>query len=243
MITFTNVNFKYKASLSQDKTFKSLIVRPSRYYTKSSTSEGSVKNINFTICKGEKVGIVGQNGAGKTTLIRLIGGILKPKTGGITVSGTVSPLIGLGFGMDPNMSVVESLKLYFLYRGCEPSLLNELIHSVVERAGLEDLSEELVGTLSSGTLARLHFYAGITIKSEIMLFDEFSAVGDAAFIKKSRKDLDEFIKDSSTLINVSHNLDYIREVSQRCMWVMDGEIFMDGVTSDVLEKYEQYFNG
>lgn len=242
MIHFSNVSFSYKTSLSRDYTIKSLLIRPSSYHTHSNQPKKSMEDINLTIYKGEKVGIIGQNGSGKTTLIRLIGGLIKPDKGVIQISGTISPLIGLGVGMNQTMSLVENLKLNFLYRGCDTKIINELVNSVLEKSGLMERKHALIGSLSSGTIAKLNFYMGIAIHSDIVLLDEFSAVGDETFIKQSKRDLHQFIANSSTLINVSHNLDFLKEVSDRFLWVRDGKIYMDGHAEEVLASYKEYAN-
>jgi ABC-2 type transport system ATP-binding protein len=235
------VSYKYKSSISKDYSFKSLFSRPLNNSSGLNSQINSIHSITFSIQKGEKVGIIGRNGAGKSTLVRLIAGVLLPDSGTVKTTGTMAPLMGYGLSTDLNLSLDESLRLYFLYRGCDPKFIDGLIDKVLRDSELSNCNEHMLATLSSGTSARLSFYAGIAVKSDVILLDEFSATGDLGFVQKSKADLNKFLDNDSTLVTVSHDLKFLLEVTNRCFWLQDGKIIFDGPSSDVIAKYTSSF--
>lgn len=201
------------------------------------TKRRVLHDVSFSVERGEKIGIIGANGSGKSTLLKLISGILQPTTGTISVSGRIAPLIELGAGFDPDLSLIDNIVYYGVLLGFTRSEMHARIDSVLEFAQLYDHRNEPFKSLSSGMMARLGFAIATDIRPEILILDEVLSVGDESFRRKCAERIQRFWDAHSTIIVVSHDLDFIRDQCERALLLDRGEIVYDGPAVEGTVRY------
>ena len=194
-------------------------------------------NIDLTIGRGEKIGIIGANGSGKSTILKVISGILNPTTGKVRVKGKIAPLIELGAGFDPDLAVIDNIILYGVMLGYTQDQMRGRSKAILAFAELEDYAIAPVKSLSSGMTARLGFAVATDVKPDILILDEVLSVGDASFKEKSSKKMEEFWQDHVTVLLVSHSMEMIRQNCHKAIWLEKGRIRMIGSTNDVVDQY------
>jgi lipopolysaccharide transport system ATP-binding protein len=194
-------------------------------------------DIDIVIARGEKVGIIGPNGAGKSTLLKLICGVLEPSAGRVAVDGRVAPLLELGAGFDPDMTVVDNIMLYGVLLGLDRRIVAERSAEILRFAELEEYAHYPVHALSSGMAARLGFSIATDVDPDILLIDEALAVGDESFRAKSKLRIDALWRHDTTVVVVSHDLAYIRSTCERAIWLDRGRICAAGTPAEVVAQY------
>lgn len=198
----------------------------------------ALHDINFTIARGERIGLVGRNGAGKTTLLKLITDNFEPSSGRVLVNGSVQALMQLGLGFHPEFSGLENIRSALSYNGLVGKELEEAVEDVIDFVELGDFLNQPLKTYSLGMNARLQFAAATAIRPDILLVDEVLSAGDSYFSAKSAFRMDKLAKSGCTLILVSHSWQQIQQYCNRCIWLLDGRVHMDGPTHEVMAKYE-----
>ncbi len=193
--------------------------------------------LNFEIDRGAKIGIIGANGSGKSTLLKLICGILEPTSGKVRVKGKIAPLIELGAGFDPELSVLDNIVLYGVMLGYSRQEMKYRAKSILQFAELEDYSLVPVKGLSSGMSARLGFAIATDVKPDILILDEVISVGDESFKNKCSQRMDEFWQAGITVLLVSHSMELIRAVCHQTIWLEKGKIVAIGKTDEIVEQY------
>jgi lipopolysaccharide transport system ATP-binding protein len=201
----------------------------------------ALKNINFEVKQGESWGIVGRNGAGKSTLLRLICGIITPSAGSVHIHGSISPMLELGAGFDPEFTAEENIYLEGALLGRSRKFMQEHYDEVVEFSELADFLDMPIKNYSSGMQARMAFAVATAIRPEILVVDEVLAVGDAAFRKKCESRINEMLKNKITLLLVSHSKDMIESLCKKAIWLRDGAIVMAGNATEVCAAYAEYY--
>jgi ABC-type polysaccharide/polyol phosphate transport system ATPase subunit len=196
-----------------------------------------LNDVTLTIAKGEKIGIIGPNGSGKSTLLKVICGILSPSSGRVTVLGRIAPLIELGAGFDPNMSVIDNIVFYGVLLGFPEADMRGRVEPILMFAELEDHAREPLKALSSGMLARLGFGIATDVHPDILLLDEVLSVGDQNFRAKSNARMQELWTEHSTIVLVSHELEFIEKACTRALWMQDGRVAMLGPAAEVTASY------
>lgn len=198
----------------------------------------ALKDLNLEIRKGECVALVGRNGAGKSTLLSLLSRIYKPTSGTIEVRGKLAPLLELGAGFHPDLTGVENVVFNGVILGLTRKQVYDRMDKIIEFAELRRHIDAPVRTYSSGMLARLGFSVAVHVDAEILIVDEVLAVGDYAFEQKCYARIDAFRKDGGTILFVSHNMESVRRVADRCVWLKDGKVEMDGDPETVIAAYQ-----
>lgn len=196
-----------------------------------------LKDVDFGVNKGEKIGIIGSNGAGKSTLLKVICGILEPTFGTVRVRGNIAPLIELGAGFNMEMSVKDNIILYGVLLGYSKEEMKIRTYEILEFAELEEYGEVPVKALSSGMKARLGFSVATDVQPDILILDEVLSVGDAKFTHKSRNRIQSLWEQSSTILFVSHSLEYVKDLCDRSIWLDHGEIAYHGNTQEAIKLY------
>ncbi|MEA5577522.1 ABC transporter ATP-binding protein [Anabaena sp. UHCC 0451] len=196
-------------------------------------------NINLVVEKGEKIGIIGANGSGKSTLLKIISGILQPTTGTVRVGGQVAPLIELGAGFDPDISVMDNILLYGVLLGFSRAEMKERARSILEFAELEDYALVPVKGLSSGMVARLGFSIATDVQPDILILDEVLSVGDERFKHKCQQRIDDFWNGETTVLVVSHDLQFISTSCKKVIYLSQGNIKFAGDSQEVVDYYLQ----
>lgn len=198
----------------------------------------ALKNISFEVHKGDVVGIIGHNGAGKSTLLKTISGIMKPTKGSIHVKGNIVPMLELGSGFDPELSGRENIYLNGAIMGYSKAFLDEKYEEITTFSELGDFIEAPIRTYSSGMMARLAFSIACIVEPEILIVDEILSVGDADFQEKSRKRMMELMGGGTTVFFVSHNLEQIKEMCNKVLWLEHGMVQEFGKVNFVCDRYE-----
>ena len=196
-----------------------------------------IDNIDLSVQRGEKVGIIGANGSGKSTLLKLICGILQPTSGSVKVKGKIAPLIELGAGFDNELSVLDNIVLYGVMLGFSRQEMKERAKLILEFAELEDYALVPVKGLSSGMAARLGFAIATDIEPDILILDEVLSVGDESFKNKSKQRMDKFWQDHVTILLVSHSMDLIKKSCHQAIWLDQGKIKLIGDAKEVVKTY------
>jgi lipopolysaccharide transport system ATP-binding protein len=205
----------------------------------------ALKGINFTVQKGEVVGIIGHNGAGKSTLLKILSQITPPTTGEIRINGRVGSLLEVGTGFHPELSGRENIFLNGAILGMKKKEIEAKFEDIVSFAGIEKFLDTPVKRYSSGMYVRLAFSVAAHMEPDILIIDEVLAVGDAEFQKKCLDKMDEITKeDGRTILFVSHNIDAIKKLCKKTILLKEGVIDMAGDTEDVVRSYsESIING
>jgi homopolymeric O-antigen transport system ATP-binding protein len=198
----------------------------------------ALRDVSFTVGRGETVGLIGHNGAGKTTLLKLINGLIKPTTGRIAVHGSVRALIALDAGFNPILTGRENVKVASAVLGMKEREINQRLDQIVEFSELEDFIDSPVRSYSSGMLARLGFSIAVHTQPDILLVDEVLAVGDLNFAIKCHRKIKEFRNNGGSIVLVSHNAYNIRSNCDRVVWIEHGVTQDIGATADVCDAYE-----
>ena len=199
----------------------------------------ALQNINFSVKRGECVGIVGRNGSGKTTLLKLLSGITKPTSGDVQVDGRFTCLIGLNAGFLNELSGRKNLFLNAALQGVPPKKAEDLAEDIIDFAEIRQFIDMPVKHYSSGMVARLGFSIAIHILSEIAFIDEVLAVGDAEFQKKCIARMLQLKARGRTFLFVSHSAEMIKLLCERTIWLHYGAQISDGPTDAVLDAYEK----
>ena len=201
----------------------------------------AVKNVNFEVKKGESWGIVGSNGAGKSTLLKLICGIIAPDSGSVRINGSISPMLELGAGFDPELTAGENIYLEGALLGHSRAFMRSHYDEIVDFSELKEFLDMPIKNYSSGMQARMAFAVATVVEPEILIVDEVLAVGDAAFQKKCINRIHEMLQCATTLLMVSHRNDIIEELCQKALWLRKGEVVMAGDSKEVCDAYAKYY--
>ncbi|ACK65905.1 ABC transporter related [Rippkaea orientalis PCC 8801] len=193
--------------------------------------------INFTVEAGEKIGIIGANGSGKSTLLKVICGILQPSSGQVRVRGDIAPLIELGAGFDPELSVIDNIILYGVMLGFPRQEMKDRVTSILEFAELKDYAWAPVKALSSGMTARLGFAIATDVEPDVLILDEVLSVGDESFKNKCQRRMDKLWGHNTTILVVSHGLEFIKQSCDRAIWLDRGKIRFAGSTDETIDCY------
>ena len=196
-----------------------------------------LEDVSLSIAPSEKVGIIGSNGSGKSTLLKVVAGILKPTRGSVAIRGRVSPLIELGVGFDPELSLVDNIIYYGVLLGHDERLVRERVEDILEFAELGAHRDEPTKILSSGMAARLSFAIATEFRPDILLVDEVLSVGDERFRRKCAARIDRFWDEQSTIVLVSHDMLTIARTCDRVIWLDEGRLRFDGPSQRAAELY------
>lgn len=197
----------------------------------------ALKNINFTINRGEAVGLIGRNGSGKSTLLKTVAGVLKPTKGTVRVHGTVAPMIELGAGFDMDLTARENIFLNGAILGYNKELLKENVGKIIEFSELGEFIDVPIKNFSSGMFARLGFAIATIETPDILIVDEILSVGDYQFQQKCQRRIEEMLQNGTTLLFVSHSMDQVKEICHRAILLNHGDMLMDDVVEAVSERY------
>jgi lipopolysaccharide transport system ATP-binding protein len=197
----------------------------------------ALKNINLEIKKGEFISFIGPNGAGKTTLLRLISKVYVPTRGEVIVEGTTAPFLELGIGFQPELTAKDNIYLYGATLGLTRDVVQERFPDIIHFSELERYINQKVKNFSAGMEARLAFSISAHTDADILLVDEVLAVGDMSFQERCFNLFRKFKDQGKTIIFVSHNLDIVRQFSDRVGLLRNGSLEVLGESQGVISKY------
>ncbi len=200
----------------------------------------ALRDVCFSVQKGETLGIIGANGSGKSTLLSLLAGTLTPTRGFVRVEGRISSLLELGAGFHPELTGRENVYLWGSIMGLSRATMNERFDRIVEFAELREYIDQPVKFYSSGMYVRLGFAVAVEVDPDVMLVDEVLAVGDLAFQKKCMERMAEFRKRDKTMLIVSHDMRTIQAISHRILFLDGGQVKGEGDPGEMVDRYEHH---
>lgn len=196
-----------------------------------------LKDIDLDIKKGETVALIGTNGSGKSTLLKLMTKIIYPTKGNIKVNGKLTSLLELGAGFHPDFTGRENIYFNASIFGLTAKEIDKRIPEIIEFSELGESIDTPVRTYSSGMYMRLAFSVAINVDAEILLIDEILAVGDQHYQEKCFKKLHELKAAGKTIVIVSHDMNSVKDLCDRAVWIYEGKIRLDGKADKVIDEY------
>lgn len=233
-----DVSIKFNLSSEKVDSFKEYIIKSIKHQI-SYDEFWALKNVSFSINKGDRLGILGLNGAGKSTLLKVIAGVFKPTEGHVTASGRIVPLLELGAGFDPQYTGRENIFLYGTVLGYSKSYLQEKYDEIVEFSELGKFIDVPIKNYSSGMRTKLGFSIATISEPEILILDEILSVGDARFRKKSEQKLVDMMDGGTTVLFVSHSLTQVRRICNKAMILDHGKLHAIGGIDEISDMYEK----
>lgn len=197
----------------------------------------ALKNINLKIQKGEIIGIIGTNGSGKSTLLKIITGVLNSNSGSLSINGTVSALLELGAGFNPEYTGIENIYLNGTMMNKTKEQVDKEIEDIIKFADIGEFINQPVKTYSSGMFVRLAFAVATSVDPEILIVDEALSVGDINFQMKSINKIKDLIKNGTTVLFVSHDIITIKSLCNKVLYLNEGEIVKYGDSGEVCDLY------
>lgn len=235
MIEIRDLHKEFRLSHSGAASMKTALL----WWRKRSIEHLKVLNgLDISIPAGQCVALVGRNGAGKSTLLSILSRIYQPTSGSVEVKGRIAPLLELGAGFHPDLTGLENIEFNGVILGLTRAEVRERIEEIVAFSELEHHIDSPVRTYSSGMQARLGFAIATHVDAEILIVDEVLAVGDFAFEQKCYSRIEEFRRGGGTILFVSHQLDSVAKIADRCIWLQNGRVAMDGTPQDVIAAYQ-----
>lgn len=242
IIKAVGVSILYLTGDFKDIGFKEYVMRrlKGKYHV---TQFWADRNINFSLERGDMLGIIGTNGAGKSTLLKAVSGIMVPTEGHMEINGSVAALLELASGFDPELTVRENTYLRGAMLGYTRKFMNDKYEEIIDFAELQDFQDRPFKQLSSGMKSRLAFSIACLVHPDILILDEVLSVGDGAFAKKSGDRMREILKSGVTGILVSHSVPQVRSMCNKILWLDHGKQI--GFTNQVelyCNAYEEFLH-
>jgi lipopolysaccharide transport system ATP-binding protein len=199
----------------------------------------ALRDVSFSVERGESLAIVGQNGAGKSTLLNIATRLCSPSEGTVRIEGRVAALLELGAGFHGDLTGTENVRINAALLGLTRQQVNHRFDSIVEFSGIGDFMEEPLRTFSSGMRMRLAFAVAVNVDPDILIIDEILGVGDQEFFAKCFDKIKEFRRAGKTLLCVSHALQSMEILCDRALWLDHGRVTRTGPVSQVIQAYTE----
>lgn len=238
IIKVDNVSMKFNLSQEKVDSIKEYVIK----FLKREIQYNefwALKNISFTMNKGERLGILGLNGAGKSTLLKVIAGVFKPTEGSVERHGVLAPMLELGAGFDMQYTGAENIYLYGSVLGYSKTFIEERFDEIVAFSELKEFIDVPLKNYSSGMRARLGFSIATIVEPDILILDEVLSVGDAKFRKKSEKKVMDMFDKGVTVLFVSHSLEQVERLCNKAMILEHGQMLEYGDIDKVAEAYRK----
>jgi len=240
VIELHNVSKRFAMERERRRSLQEIFIRLIQREPSARDIFWPLKDLSFTINRGDCVGVIGPNGSGKSTLLKLLTGILTPDKGHMVVNGRISSLLELGAGFHPDLTGRENIFLNGSIYGLSRAEMNKRLDSIIDYAELGDFIDTPIKHYSSGMYVRLGFAVAIHTDPDLLLVDEVLAVGDATFQRKCLNSIQLFRDNGGTLFLVSHDLGTIQTICKRAIWLEHGQMQADGHPTDVIMQYIAY---
>lgn len=215
------------------KVYKRKIKRDGKKFTEDFWA---LRDLSLSINQGDVLGVIGKNGAGKSTLLKILSKITSPTSGKVTMNGRVGSLLEVGTGFHPEMTGRENIYMNGNILGMSNAEIKRKLDEIVDFSGVADFIETPVKRYSSGMQTRLAFAVAAHLEPEVLIIDEVLAVGDAEFQKKCLGKMEEIGNSGRTILFVSHNMNAIKNLCNRCIWLKDGSIAYDSNETHLVVK-------
>jgi ABC-2 type transport system ATP-binding protein len=233
-VTVENVSKTFRLYHERNQSLKVALLRRRR-----ATYEElwALRDVSFTVPRGQTFALIGENGSGKSTLLKCIARILRPESGRTAVDGKVSALLELGAGFHPELSGRDNIFLNGSILGLSKRHIEERFDEIVDFAGLDRFIDTPVKNYSSGMYVRLGFSVAINVDPDVLLVDEVLAVGDEQFQRKCAEKFADLRARGKTIVIVSHSLSTVRSVCDHAAWLQQGRLRMVGPAPAVIDAY------
>ncbi len=243
-IGLSEVDLHYSSVAFKERSLKSLLSNVGNLVLKRATSQNkpiqdvhALKNITVEITTGERVGLLGRNGAGKSTFLKMVAGLYPISSGRRVVQGTVRSLFDLSLGFEPDATGRENILYRGLLLGLSPSFMRSIEAEVIEFADLDEFIDYPIRTYSAGMQVRLAFAISTAVGGDVLLLDEVVGAGDANFMNKAEKRIQELTDASEILILASHDVGALKKLCDRGIVFDHGEIRFDGPIVEAIDVY------
>ena len=235
-ISVQNVSMMFNLTMNRTTSLKEYIIKAFKrqlFYEEF----WALKDVSFTVNKGEVFGVMGYNGAGKSTLLKVIARVFRPTKGTVTVNGEISPLLELGAGFDPECSARENIFMNGAMYGYSQKFMEEKYDEIMDFAELWEFEDVAVKNFSSGMTGRLGFAVATSVQPEILIVDEILGVGDYKFQEKCEKRINNMIDNGATVLLVSHAISTVKKMCSRAILLEKGRVVCVGDVDEVCEVY------
>ena len=236
VIELTEASVTYRIRHGASPNLKETVIRSIKREQKD-VQVKALSNVTFEVEAGEVLAVIGRNGAGKSTLLKLLARVLPPTSGRVQVKGNVAPMIELGAGFNGELTGRENVVLYGTLLGRSPKEMENRADAIAKWANVEESIDLPLRTYSSGMVAKLAFSIATDKPSEVILVDEVLSVGDAEFQKKSKERMRELFQGKSAVVLVSHDMESIKTVATKAIWIDHGHVKKYGEVKTVLDAY------
>jgi ABC-type polysaccharide/polyol phosphate transport system ATPase subunit len=237
LISFNNVSIAFWQNDVGIHSLKDLITQRKNPFN----NKVILNDISFEVKRGQCMGILGRNGSGKSTLLRAIAGLIKPKSGKVTINGTFAPILAIGAGLELELTGYENMDLLLSLYGT-PNKHKDTVQSIIDFSELpHDVLKMPTKRYSSGMLARLAFSISIANEADILIIDEVLAVGDQGFQLKCMEKIYQIKNEGKTILFVSHFPDEVAKLCDVALLLENGNITHRGFAKDICDKYRQLF--
>ena len=241
-IEVNNVSMKFNLSKEKVDSLKDYILKSIKHEIQYNEF-WALKNVDFKVEAGDRVGILGLNGAGKSTLLKVISGVFKPTEGHVEKHGKIVPLLELGAGFDPQYTGKENIYLYGAMLGYTKKFIDSKYDEIVEFSELKKFMDVPVKNYSSGMKSRLGFAIATVVEPKILILDEVLSVGDAKFRKKSENKILSMFDSGVTVLFVSHSLEQVKRLCNKAMILEKGQLIAYGDIDPISEQYSEMIGG
>ena len=199
----------------------------------------ALRDVSFTVERGESLAVIGHNGAGKSTMLNIATGLCAPTSGEATVNGRVAALLELGSGFHPDLTGAENIWINAALLGLNRKKVRARFDEIVDFSGIADFINEPLRTYSSGMAMRLAFSVAVNVDPDILIIDEVLGVGDHAFFTKCLERIMQFRHQDKTILCVSHSLQTLQELCSRAIWLDHGRLVETGPVKQLIEAYTE----
>ena len=238
MVKAEHVSMKFNLSSEKFDNFKEYFIKNIKRQV-SYDEFWALKDVSFTIKKGESLGLIGLNGSGKSTMLKTIAGVLKPTKGSVQIFGSVAPLIELGAGFDMDLTAYENVFLNGALLGYRREEMEEHYDDIVAFSELDGFMNVPVKNFSSGMISRLAFAIATIGTPDILICDEVLSVGDFRFQKKCEERIQRMIDNGTTILFVSHSIEQVKKICNKILWLDHGNVKMFGDTEEICDIYSK----
>lgn len=240
-VELKNVSLTYPIYGANARSFKSTLINIAtggRLDTnKGNVTVEALRDISFTLEKGDRLALIGHNGAGKSTLLKVLAKIYEPTKGRVNVKGQVNCLFDIMMGMDHELNGYENITLRGMILGLSKSKIQEIIPQVEEFAELGDFLKMPIKSYSAGMKVRLAFGIITSVASEVLLIDEIVNVGDAKFIEKAKDRMKSLVHQSDFMVLSTHDTNIVKEFCNKALWLKAGKVEAFGAVEEVLQAF------
>lgn len=219
-----------------DRVKEAISLRGKKYYQPFY----ALRDISFTVQRGETLGIIGTNGSGKSTLLKILSGVVTPTEGAVRVDGRISALLELGAGFNPEYTGLENIALQGTMMGYTEREMAVKREEIIRFADIGAYISQPVKNYSSGMFARLAFAVAVNVEPEVLIVDEVLSVGDMRFQMKCMHKMKELMSHGTTVLFVGHDINAVRRFCSRGIWIHKGRLMADGDIETVSAQYTDF---